>query len=702
MQYIRISFLSFLIQFALVSVLWSQNKTDSLKQVINDTDRYEEQGEAYLLLIQEFQSPRQIDSMKFYVDLAAELVGQNSDDELKVRVLIKKTEVYDRIDPEIFKKTAENYLQIATDIDYKEGIAQGLKHLSDYDSDNGRYLESIQKLETANEVLSELVQGDTTNKYKLLIGQNRHNIAVKYYRLQQFEKSIELSMQNQKLANEIGDRGLLLRTYQMLASGFDAMAGFANESGSSIEAKQYQERSLDYAKKTLEIAKQMDNKRITGFAFSTLGNIYLEVNRLDSAEFYMKPAVEIAEEIGEMSSLGNRLSVMGLLYGAKGNTELSIESYQRARRIALEHNIPVLLSRVNLNLANLNQKNGNYTQAIFYGKEAIEVATQLKRNGDISKAYLALSRIYRDAGEYKSAYENHLQHLQYRDSVINQENLAEIEALQTKFETERKEQENLALAQQNEIQELQIQQKNTLLIWGLVSVVLFFITGYLFYRQSMLKQEHHVLEAEQRLRRIQMNPHFIFNVLGSIQSYIAQNKDTKESISFLGEFGTLIRNVLEYSRSDLITLAEEIETLNLYLEIQNKRLGEKFSFSIKLDEQLENNEFLIPPMIAQPFIENSIEHGFVGDQKLQRIEIYFFKEADNLKIKISDNGIGLSEKNSNSTKGNKKKSLSTTLTKERMELLSKINKKQFSFTIEENKNKAGTTVTCVIPLIEDY
>lgn len=161
-------------------------------------------------------------------------------------------------------------------------------------------------------------------------------------------------------------------------------------------------------------------------------------------------------------------------------------------------------------------------------------------------------------------------------------------------------------------------------------------------KQREVEFEKNLLELEQKAMRLQMNPHFIFNALNSIQSLIGTGKET-EARYFLAKFSRLMRQILDNSRKTSITLEEEIRTLENYLLIEQFCNGERFDYSIKVDETMEQDFISIPPMILQPFVENAIKHGMRGlpeGEKSGRINILFSEENGMLKCVVEDNGIG--------------------------------------------------------------
>lgn len=215
---------------------------------------------------------------------------------------------------------------------------------------------------------------------------------------------------------------------------------------------------------------------------------------------------------------------------------------------------------------------------------------------------------------------------------------------------------------------------------------------------AKLRLENHLINLEQKALQLQMNPHFIFNVLNSIKA-LGNKKDTEELNNTINIFASLLRAILHNSRKEEISLSEEINTLKNYIDLENKMTSVPFNYSV------ENNiatfyleEILIPPMLFQPFIENSIKHGFSGLEKVGCITIEFSNKNNQLICKIKDNGIGLSKKKSNS---NTHKSVALKLTKERIKSISKYSSLEISEIIKEGQIQ-GTIVIIRIPLKTDF
>jgi sensor histidine kinase YesM len=218
-------------------------------------------------------------------------------------------------------------------------------------------------------------------------------------------------------------------------------------------------------------------------------------------------------------------------------------------------------------------------------------------------------------------------------------------------------------------------------------------------RQNKMKQEQRVTEMSQTLLRSQMNPHFIFNAMSVIQSYIYENTPALAS-KFLVNFSRLMRLILENSSKEFIPLEIEEEILTKYLNTQKLRFENRFNFKINIEEELRIKRVLIPPMITQPFIENAIEHGQLHTISHGLITVDMTQSGDLLKISISDNGVGRTK--AGKIKKNKShKSMAISITRERIEILNKKYKGKGNLSIEDFdlEKKTGTQVIICLPII---
>jgi len=214
-----------------------------------------------------------------------------------------------------------------------------------------------------------------------------------------------------------------------------------------------------------------------------------------------------------------------------------------------------------------------------------------------------------------------------------------------------------------------------------------------------------VAEAEMKSLRAQMNPHFIFNSLNSINTFILKNQ-TETASDYLTKFSRLIRAVLNNSKHKLVSLEDELEALRIYLELEQLRFNHKFDFNITIDQYLDANRVFIPPLLIQPYVENAIWHGLMYKDGHGKIDIMAHQEDPNIRFTILDNGIGREKaKTYKSAYKVKGKSLGMSITADRIATINKLYQCEAKITISDlydtNQQATGTKVTVVLPIISN-
>ncbi|MBI1306686.1 MAG: hypothetical protein GC181_08740 [Bacteroidetes bacterium] len=246
--------------------------------------------------------------------------------------------------------------------------------------------------------------------------------------------------------------------------------------------------------------------------------------------------------------------------------------------------------------------------------------------------------------------------------------------------------------------------------WAMILIPVLILSGFLYYRMVMIRIEkkkevevrNRLVYLENSLIKAQMNSHFIFNSLNSIKSFIAANEPRKAT-KYLNTFALLIRNILNASQDNMVTLAKELKTIQMYLELEQLRFEDGFQFDIEVDKNLDTESILIPSLIFQPYVENAIWHGILHKKDaIGRILISVERESDMLKIIVRDNGVGRVVSAQLKSKFSSFKGQGMRLTKERLELYS--NEKKGSTRIEikdlyEDENATGTEVRLWLPIL---
>ena len=254
---------------------------------------------------------------------------------------------------------------------------------------------------------------------------------------------------------------------------------------------------------------------------------------------------------------------------------------------------------------------------------------------------------------------------------------------------------------------------NPIILLGFALIVLTLITSvYNFHIQKLKKRNELQLEKinleknlnQSKLKAIksQMNPHFFYNALNTIQSFILSN-DKKQAVTYLSKFSNLTRTILEMTEKETISIAEEAKTLGLYLDIEQARFEEDFSYNILVDADVDTENCKIPTMLLQPYVENAVKHGLLHKQGKKIVTILFQKKKEIIEISIDDNGIGRQKSAElNALKNKNHHSFATEATENRIDLLNQYNQNNISIQYLDKTNLSnqptGTTVVFEIPI----
>lgn len=248
----------------------------------------------------------------------------------------------------------------------------------------------------------------------------------------------------------------------------------------------------------------------------------------------------------------------------------------------------------------------------------------------------------------------------------------------------------------------------------LLSATLIMLITYFIFRFQIRKErkrnqlaldrinlENNLNQSKLKAIKSQMNPHFFYNALNTIQSYILSN-EKKTAVNYLSKFSLLTRTILEMTEKDWITISEEIKTISLYLEIEKARFNDDFDYEIKSDASSEFENLKIPSMLLQPYIENAIKHGLLHKKGKKHLMISFERQEEIILITIDDNGIGRKKSNElNSIKIGKHPSFATDAMQKRIDLLNMNKTRKITLKyvdkMNEAENSLGTKVIIEIP-----
>lgn len=522
------------------------------------------------------------------------------------------------------------------------------------------------------------------------------------------------------------------------------LANCYNALGYIYDRQDVHEKAIEYFLKSASLNEQMGSTDRLANAYMNVVSIFGQQERVDKVKEYTKKALDLVPKVADEATKANIYFASASQYTELGSKEpayldSALAIVESGLGLAYRHNFKVQLAKLfsvksaiyflrqdfrncirfsdsvmnyrdfatieTLILANIRYSNG-YAGLGQAAKSFRYLDSAAVLNREINSTYyqmiIAESRYtaFKKTGQSEKALAalEELRGLEDDLFVIEKEEV--IYELEQQYETEKKELQIVNLTQENEIQRLQGKQRLFYLTAGMLLLLLLTLTIYFYLKQRLNKQKEQTAIHRQQLLRSQINPHFIFNALSSIRGFLFDEKNVKEAIGYLGKFARLMRTVLEHSSKEWVTLEEELAALRLYLEIQQLRFGQKFEFELDIDPELDTNEIYVPPLLAQPFIENSIEHGFKNVEKGGRVQIKCESNGDKLIFRIQDNGIGI--EHFKLEKDHESRALA--IFKDRLELLSKKLSRKLDFTIEDlgkSGTGSGTLVAYQLPLLKN-
>ncbi len=342
---------------------------------------------------------------------------------------------------------------------------------------------------------------------------------------------------------------------------------------------------------------------------------------------------------------------------------------------------------------------GETSAAIKEAEEAAYIADTIDNPKEQANAFRSLANLYEKNGQANKAL---YAYKKYSDAMDRNEKLSE-SRLTEKSELIRKQKDieeytkDVSIGQREETIEQATVFRQQLIIYGLLGIIIIIgVTSFFIYKNAQASKLANRLLALKSLRG-QMNPHFIFNALNSVNQFISQ-QDERTANRFLSEFALLMRLVLENSQEDFIPLQKEQEILSLYLKLEHYRFRDKFDYEIKIDDGINTEMIQVPPMLIQPYIENAVWHGLRYKNEKGKLLLHFYKQNGNMVAEITDNGIGRKRSAELKTQ-NQKKHNSTGLKniEERLSIINKVYKLNYRVQIEDCQDN-GTRVSVYLPI----
>ncbi|MFT3680476.1 MAG: histidine kinase [Ferruginibacter sp.] len=567
-----------------------------------------------------------------------------------------------------------------------------------------------------------------------------------------------------KKASKKIERGFQTENKDTLAQGYFELGESFYQKGELQKSEEYYQKSKDLyekvpdaegvAKSSRALAKVQEdlnkNKEAVGnYNTARLNNIKTgdvnsnllntnDAGRLNAAdstrERLLQENIKLGLKNKDTTEIISSYSRAGTYSLQTNNPNGAVGAFQNAYKYSV--NLPVQQQMYNQAITDVYLKQKDFSKAIATKKEIfkegfVQQSTQIK-----AKEIVSLADIYIQKNESDEAMR--LLNESYELSVRNGHTIEAkecIEKLDSIFSSTGQKDQRLALYKrflaelpsvirkdssltdnrlvaetEMKIKELEtekalkddlIRRKNIFNYWltGSVIALVFFIAFILYILRKLRIKNKKI--ALQSLRR-EMNPHFIFNSLNSINQFISNNNELAAN-QYLTKFSTLMRRVMENSKEDFVLFAKELELLQHYLELEKSRFPDKFDFDVKIDEELLVDEQLyIPGMLVQPHLENAVWHGLRYMDEKGLLQLSFTKLGQSIAIVIEDNGIGIAESKKNKTVNQKKHSgRGITNTFERIKILNELYHENITCTVEDKQTPGhGVKVKIIVPLLK--
>lgn len=585
-----------------------------------------------------------------------------------------------------------------------------------------------------------------------LLAYNYNNIAFAYYMKDESHKALEYRRKSAVIYQKHSDKKKLAGTFTHIANCYLDL--------------NIKDSVFYYYNKAIVLLTEVQDTLFLLQTYYNLGQMYLSMELYDNAMKNFQKALDLAIASNSKIQSASCYCYLGRAYSLKSDTlnGIAIENLTKSVRIfesnesvkhydlEEKHYAYYCLAEAYLKEAKLTGKKAyadscymyiqrasiyyltvgsianyvscrySYCDYLIFCKKYREALTEMLRlekyhttsedSPTLSRIiyYKSLYEVYSHLGDYKNALHYHEKYMEYKmkfvnDSTLNSIKDAEVErthlldSVNHHYETLQ-----MVAEHQNEMQHKQLQTR--LIVCIAIIIIMFGVVFFFFYKTTRenieMSLRQRMLETERSLLRTQMNPHFIFNALNSVQSFITSNNQL-DAVRFLSKFAKLMRMILDHSMQQFVPLSNEMASLGLYIDLEKARFNNRFNYRIDVDGNIDEELLNVPPMLIQPFVENAILHGLMHKAEGGLIVISITDNGDKtLTCQITDNGVGRKAA-AEIEKGEKAhKSVGMQLTRERLQDLNRKTKSELSYTITDledaNGNALGTQVTIVMPV----
>ncbi|MEI9957454.1 MAG: histidine kinase [Ferruginibacter sp.] len=386
-----------------------------------------------------------------------------------------------------------------------------------------------------------------------------------------------------------------------------------NNLGDNFKSLHDLDKCREYTKQAIDINTQLKAWRGVAINYELLMECDLEEKLYADAKKNLitgMPFVTVADE----SYLRSQFYLgFGKLHAANNHTDSAVFYFNKALEESRKEGD--LRNEYNVYLAQVQYLKIKPVEKLVLLKKAMSIAKQTEYFEGVSDAAKEISFAYDEAGMKDSSLIYYRIYRATTDSLFSENNLRDVTIKKTEWMIKRQEMENKQLKEFTVLQNKELTIKNTWLLVVIISLLLTLAIGFIIYKsivnrrkRTELQLKQKIAETEMAALKAQMNPHFMFNCINSIDAFIHSN-DKYNATLYLNKFAKLLRNVLESSKQNTVTINKDIDTLKLYIELEELRHENKFKTVFNIDPELMNSDYKVPPLVVQPFVENAILHG---------------------------------------------------------------------------------------------
>jgi sensor histidine kinase YesM len=636
------------------------------------------------------------------IDSLEQKLATLPDDSTKVSVLTKLNSEWSAVNPAKGIEYCRQAVELAKKIRWTKGIAVSYIGLGytfgvwgNYDSalvyNDSAIVYSVKTRDKSRIALAYINRGSSYNEQKkLVLAQTDFLVALKY-------------------AEQSGNPDRLARAYTALGNVYYYQGNWKKAKENYLPA--------------IELFDSIANVKMVAILEMNLGNCARRTGEYQESLHHYKKAEQLQKENEHVMDLMSTYMNMAVMYEELRDSINAVKNYELSYRLAKEYEDWEMVAINAAYLADFYMNKGEIQKGMEYSNEAYLSAKNQHLFEKQHNAASILARGYALQHDFANAYRLLQDAMALNDTILKSRQEQLLTEMQTRYETEKKEKENIVLKTENQLKEQKLEARTYMLTGTLIGIMLLFalvfaisrnyrnekrnvalldkLNSQLTLQRDEILQINHLLQL--KVLRTQMNPHFIYNCLNAINNLVVKGENEKAT-SYLLNFARLLRMILDYSDKITIDLEDEITFLKLYLSLEAMRMGDEFSYEVVTDDQLEDDDISIPSLLVQPFIENAVWHGLINKQGEKKIRVSFGPTANGSAVLciVEDNGIGRKKAMLNKNINGRYESKGIKITQERLELLQFQVKGQVSMIIKDhmgaNGEPMGTSVELTLPV----